>query len=184
MHATSATLIPLVLAIATFLLQAAPPPWPPLGRPQRVDLCAVVKDPRRFNDKYVEVSGIWHFGSGGISNPNCDRMVTDGYSWPPGLLLAAHRMSDSAVKALNGILLKAAEQAKAEGRDRLCLRVAGVVEAKRKYQVGTLPDGSKHGFGFGHLGVWPAKLHTIEVLSVGVCPDPMSGLEGVAGKLE
>lgn len=172
MSVRNASAILLWLALAAHPFLAAPPTWPPKGKPRQTDLCSVVKRPRYFNDKYVEVSGVSRFRSGAVSNPKCRGMVTDGYAWPPGLYMALDRMSDSRVRGYQDALSRGFEVARAAGKDVICLTLIGVVESKRKYQVVTLPDGRKHGDGFGHLNVWPAKLHIVEVVSIETCPDP------------
>jgi|GEM_PF-2274417 len=119
MNVRNSPVIPLLFALAGSPLHSAPPPWPPPGEPQVTDICTVVKDPKRFNNKYVEVSGIWFFDSGGISNPKCDRMVVDGYAWPPGLHMAIHRMSDSEARAYHETFSKAIEEVKRAGSNSL-----------------------------------------------------------------
>lgn len=128
---------------------------------EEVDLCLVVKDPRKYAGRSIRVTGELFIGSGGIVNNQCEAMVTRGYHWPTGLNLAPKRESS--------LVLHALQEARVTGKRKICLTVVGTIEAKRKYLVVTTPDGRQIGDGFGHLNVFPGQIRVDEVISAGSC---------------
>ena len=130
---------------------------------EHVELCSIVKDPKQFTGKRVEVSGELWIGSGGIFNDKCEPMVTQGHVWPKGLHLSPARES--------AIMARAIQEAKQAGKRNVCVTVIGTVEAKEKYLIITTPDGRRLGDGFGHLNAFPGQLRVIKVVRAGIC-DP------------
>lgn len=141
-------------------------------RPLRpVTVCEVISDLDAYGGKTVAVVGRLGGTDEGtwLDEENCPRpLQTNGFTWPSALWITTgptaptraegERLIDKDV--LKKKVLEVSSRTKLRARpDHDSYAVLyGRLETRQKLETFTYPDGSVHGFGFGHLGSAPAQL--------------------------
>lgn len=144
--------------------------------PKVQDLCKLLREADRFDGKIVAIRGVLRTDFG-IYGEGCKQVVIGGSKWPGAIATRYITPYQSPPAGSETLIDRKSIEALDERINAAVPRgqvveckvvVVGILRSRDEKQFYTDKSGQrKRGVGFGHLGIFPAELLVVKVISFG-----------------